>query len=215
MSRIVDAMAGAHERIARPQLCSVVDEQHAPGGVSRRDRPKSEVTEAARVPPIELDDLGRGNPPPFEVRSHPERRDESGVAVLERDDRRIVEMVVVIVGEHHSGQSWQVAERERRGKPSLRASEADRPDALAPHWVGEEAMSVDLEQDRRVAQPRYAYPRGGWGREAAWFYGNRARRRRGLHIGPARELVTDGRPEIVHDRLWVLEVRAFPLRGVL
>src|SRR5260370_39811615 len=138
MSRIVDAMAGAHERIARPQLCSVVDEQHAPGGVSRRDRPKSEVTEAARVPPIELDDLGRGNPPPFEVRSHPERRDESGVAVLERDDRRIVEMVVVIVGEHHGVEGRQVAERAWRGEPSPPARAADPPAPPPPPPAGAE-----------------------------------------------------------------------------
>src|SRR5260370_3802767 len=127
-------MAGAHERIARPQLCSVVDEQHAPGGVSRRDRPKSEVTEAARVPPIELDDLRRGNPPPFEVRSHPERRDENGVAVLERDDRRIVEMVVVIVGEHHSVQSRQGAERERRRTTPAPAPPTPPPHPPAPPW---------------------------------------------------------------------------------
>jgi|HubBroStandDraft_6_1064221.scaffolds.fasta_scaffold160488_3 hypothetical protein len=76
-------------------------------------------------------------------------------------------------------------------------------------------MSVDLEQDRRVAQPRYAYPRGGWGRETARFYGNSARRRRGLRIGSAPELVNDGRPEVVHDRLRVLEVRALPLGRLL
>src|SRR5580658_2997113 len=92
-------MAGADERIARPQLCSVVDEEHASGGVSRGERPKSQVTEAARVPPIELDDLRGGNAPPFKVGSHPKRAHKRRGAVLESDDRRIVEVVVVVVGD--------------------------------------------------------------------------------------------------------------------
>src|SRR5580704_10156789 len=204
-------MAGADERITRPQLCPVVDEEHASGGVSRGNRPENKVTEGARVPPIELDDLRRRNPPPFEVGADPERAHEHRGAVLESDDRRVVEVVVVVVGDEHGIEGRQVTDGEQRRKETLGTGEADGPDPFAPHRVGEEAMPIDLEQDRRMAQPRNADSRGGRRRETAWFYGNRARWGRGLHVGPARELVTDGRPEVVHDRLRVLEVRPLPL----
>src|ERR1700691_498227 len=163
-------MAGADERIARPQLCSVVDEEHASGGVSRGDRPKSQVTEAARVPPIELDDLRRGNPPPFEVGPDPERAHERRSTVLESDDRRVVKVVVVVVGDEDGIEGRQVTDGEQRRKEAPGAGEVDGADPFAPHRVGEEAVSVSLEQDRGVAQPRDADPRGWRRREPAWVY---------------------------------------------
>src|ERR1700733_9204217 len=92
--RVVDPMASAQQRIARPQLRPVIEE-HASRGVPRRHRPESQVSEGAGVPPVELDDLRRGNAPPLEVRSHAEWSDESNVAVLEGDNRRVIEVIVV------------------------------------------------------------------------------------------------------------------------
>jgi hypothetical protein len=145
----------------------------------------------------------------------PERAHERRGAVLESDDRRVVEMVVVVVGDEDGIERRQVTDGEQRRKETLGADEVDRPDPFAPHRVGEEAMPIDLEQDRRMAQPRDADSRDGRRRETARFYGNRARRKRGLHVGAARELVPDGRPDVVHDRLRVLEVRALPLGRLL
>ena len=53
-------MASARERIARPELRPVVEEQHPAGGMSCWYRPDSQVSERVRVPPVELDDLPRG-----------------------------------------------------------------------------------------------------------------------------------------------------------
>src|SRR5580704_5335858 len=158
--------------------------------MSRGHGPQSQVPEAVRVPPIELDDLRRGNAPPFEVGPDPERADERRDSVLESDDRGVVEVVVVVVGDEDRIEGRQVTDGEQRRKETLGAGEVDGPDPFAPHRVGEEVMPVDLEQYRRMAEPRDADSRGGRPRETAWFYDNRARRKCGLHIGPARELVT-------------------------
>src|SRR5258706_16480619 len=97
-----------------------------------------------RTPPVELDNLRRWNAPPFEVRSHPERSDEDEVAVLEGDDRRIVEVIVMVVREQDCVEGRQVAESKQRREPALWSGETGRPHPLAPHGIGEEAMPIDL-----------------------------------------------------------------------
>ncbi len=134
---------------------------------------------------------------------------------LQGDDRLVVEVIVVVVGEHDGVERRQVAESEQRGKPALGSGETGRPDPLAPHGVGEEAMPVDLEQNGRVAQPGHAQPRGRRRREAVGLDRNGTRRRPGLHVGVGPEEGHDGGPRVVDDRLRILEVRALPLGRLL
>src|SRR5258708_7287442 len=101
-------MPRAQKRKARPELRSIVEDERASGGVPRRRRPKNQISEGARPPPVELDDLRRGNTPALEMRSHAERRDEPLVSILERDDGRVVEVVVVIVREQHGVERREV-----------------------------------------------------------------------------------------------------------
>ena len=56
----------------------------------------------------------------------------------------------MVMREHHRVQRRQVMERKQRGKPTLGAREVGRPDPLAPHRIGKEAVPVDLEQHCRV-----------------------------------------------------------------
>jgi len=92
---------------------------------------------------------------------HAERRDEEEAELLEGDDGRVVEVIVVIVRQDHGVERREIAEGDERREPPLRAREVDGPDAVAPYRIGEEAMAVDLEQDRRVAHPRHPQTRGG------------------------------------------------------
>ena len=62
-------------------------------------------------------------------------------------------VIVVVMGEHHCVQRRQVAESEQRGKPAPGSGEVGRPDVIAPHGVGEEAMPVDLEPCIGVWRP--------------------------------------------------------------
>jgi hypothetical protein len=64
----------------------------------------------------------------------------------------------MIVRKHHGVERRQIAESEQRREPSLWADNGTRPGTLAPNWIHEEAMAVDLQQNRRVAKPGDAQP---------------------------------------------------------
>src|SRR5260221_14763734 len=98
--------------------------------MSRRRRPKRQISESLRIPPIELDDLRCRNAPAFEVCSHPERSNEGEIAFFEGDDRRVVEVIVVVMREHYRVERRQVAESEQRREPALWSRESRRPDPL-------------------------------------------------------------------------------------
>jgi hypothetical protein len=103
--------------------------------VSRGRRVQDEVPEGLRVPPVELDDLRRGDAPPLEVRSDAEGRDEGDMPLPQSHDRVVVEVIVVVVREDHRVERRQSAQRDERRKPALGTGEADRPDAVAPDRI--------------------------------------------------------------------------------
>ena len=111
------------------------------------------LRQRVRLPPVELDDaLGR-HAPGLEVRAHAERGDEGHVALRQRADRRVVEVVVVIVRDHHRVERRQRADRDRHRLEALRAGPLRGRGALAPHRVGQHAQPVDLDQHRGMAEP--------------------------------------------------------------
>jgi hypothetical protein len=72
-------------------------------------------------------------------------------------------------------------------------------------------MSVDLEHHGRVAQPGHPQPRWGWRCEAARLDQSGARTRLGRHVGVGLEERNHRGPQVVYQRLRVLEVGAVPL----
>ena len=68
---------GARPRtLASPELRPVVEDEMRPEACRAGVGHKREISERAGLPPVELDNLRRGNAPPFEVRSDSERRNE-------------------------------------------------------------------------------------------------------------------------------------------
>ena len=81
--------------------------------------------------------------------------------------RRVVEVVVVVVRDHHRVERRQRLDRHRHGLEALRPAKRHRRGALAPHRIGEHAHAVDLEQHRRVAEPGGAQAALGARRQAS------------------------------------------------
>jgi hypothetical protein len=104
------------------------------------------------LPPVELGDaLGR-DAPRLEVRADPERADERNIGSREHPQRRVVQMVVVVVRKQHDVHRRHRREGHGHRLEAARAHPPRRRRALTPDRVGEDACSVDLEQDGRVPE---------------------------------------------------------------
>jgi hypothetical protein len=90
------------------------------------------------------------------VRADAERRQPSARPGSARRARGPwgVEVVVVVVREHHEVDRRQRVERDARGRVAPRAGERHRRGALAPHRVGEHVPAAELQQEGGVAHPR-------------------------------------------------------------
>ena len=118
----------------------------------------SAVGSAMRLPPVELGDaLGRT---PQASRCAPTPSDvTNGTSRLRQlADRRVVEVVVVVVRDDHHVERRQRAQAHRHGLEALRARRTATASARSPHRIGEHAQAVDLDQHRRVAEPGGAQP---------------------------------------------------------
>jgi hypothetical protein len=122
-------------------------------------RSEFEIAQRVALPPIELGDLLRGNSKLLEVRSHAERRDERGATLRELDHRGLAQVVVVIVRDQHRVERRQLRHRHGRRMKSLGPRKRHRPETIAEHGIRDHALAVDLEQHRRVSEPRDAQPR--------------------------------------------------------
>ena len=118
--------------------------------------------QAMRLPPVELDDaLGR-YAPRFEVRSDAQRRHHRHRAVPgERMDRRVVQVVVVIVRDQHRVHRRQIPQAHRNRLKALGPDQPERRRALAPDGVGQHAHAIDLDQHRRMTEPGHSQAAGG------------------------------------------------------
>ena len=144
------------------------------------------VRQSMRFPPVEFDDALGPHAPRLEMRADAERRHERYVALRQFANRRIVEMVVVIVRHDHDVDRRQRAKRHRHRLEPLRSGETGGRGARSPDRIGEHAQAVDLDQHRRMTEPRRAQaryrlacatPRAGSSRAAARA-ARAARRRR-------------------------------------
>ena len=104
--------------------------------------------------PVEFDDALVGNAPITQVRTDTERNDERGpLAASQRDDGVDVEVVVMVVADDDRVQGRQRFQRHRRRMHPRRADDVRGRAAFTPHRVGQNAVAVDLQQRRRVAEP--------------------------------------------------------------
>jgi hypothetical protein len=96
--------------------------------------------------------MGR-HTPGLEVRTHAQRRDERHVALRQRTDRGVVEVVVVIVRDHDRVEGRQGTDRDGHRLKPLRARPLRWGGARTPHGICQYAQSVDLDQYRRMSEP--------------------------------------------------------------
>ena len=114
-----------------------------------------------RFPPIELGDPVCRHAPRFEMRADAERGDKRHVTPCQLANGRVVEMIVVIVGDEHHVHGRQCAERNRDRLEAFRTREPGRRRARSPDRVGQYAQPVDLDQHRGMAKPRRTQPGAG------------------------------------------------------
>ena len=145
MARVLGRQAGVaaeeHRMPARPDdqrrpQRRVAVLQAAAGEVLRRRGRDRQVGAGQRVrfPPVELGDALCRHAPGFEVRADAERGDEGHVAPRQFANRRVVEVIVVIVGDEHQVHRRQCAQRNRApaGSASARAAATARRAAPRP-----------------------------------------------------------------------------------
>ena len=113
------------------------------------------------LPPIQLvDALGR-NAPALQVRADAERGDKGHAGARQHLDGRVVQVVVVVVRDHHRVHLGHVAQRHRRWLKALGADQRAGRGARAPHRIGQHAVAVDLQQHAGMAEPAGAHAAGG------------------------------------------------------
>ncbi len=100
-----------------------------------------------------------GTPHALQVRTDPERREERHLPLGQLQDRRIVQVVIVIVRHDHGVDLGQLRDRHRHGLKALRARKRHGRRALAPHGIGQHTGAVDLQQHRRMPEPGGAQAR--------------------------------------------------------
>ena len=114
------------------------------------------------LPPVELGDaLGR-HTPGLQVRAHAERGHEGHGAVAgQRADGGVVQVVVVVVRDHHHVHLGHFAQAQRHRLETFGAEQAKRRSARAPDRVGQHLVAVHLQQHGGVAEPGGAQARVG------------------------------------------------------
>jgi hypothetical protein len=147
VARVVRAVRSSDHGKAAPQGSGVADAKGPTRDVPRGRDDEFEIAHARVLPPIELDDVPRRHAPVFEVRTDAERDHEGGVPILHGDDGRAVEVIVVIVRDHHRIDGRQITERDERPVPAPWPGKAHGTDALAPHRIDQDAVPVDFDQE--------------------------------------------------------------------
>ena len=70
--------------------------------------------QAVALPPVELGDARSRHAEGLQMRAHAQRGDEGHAGLRQLAHRRVVEVVVVVVGDHHRVELRQCVERDRR-----------------------------------------------------------------------------------------------------
>src|SRR5215831_5506113 len=123
-----------------------------------RRRGETDTVDLNLLPPVQLHDAVWWNAPVLEAFAHAERCEEGrrNARLGERDDGPTIEMIVVVVRDDDGVELRERIEPRRRRMKALGARERQGRSATAPHRVSEDAHSIDLDEQRRVAQPRDA-----------------------------------------------------------
>ena len=142
---------GCGQHPAAPQRPAAVG-QTAAAPVVRRHEVEPHLTAARRgqrrrLPPVQLHDAAE--PAAGEPRAEPGRHEHRGGA-RQPADRGRVEVVVVVVRDHHGVDAVQRAERHARWRPAR----PDAGDAPGPHRVGQHGQPADPQHERGVPHPR-------------------------------------------------------------
>ena len=114
-----------------------------------------EPLHGGRLAPVKLDRVR--DPSVGEPALEPERDHEARIVGLrEATHRRLVEMVVVVVGDEHEVDAGELLEAESGRSVATDAQQTpERAGALSPCRVSEEANPVELDEYRRVADPSH------------------------------------------------------------
>ena len=183
----------------------------------RGAHPDAAFRELVRLPPVELGDARRRDAPGLEMRADAKRSHERHVERRQLADRRIVEVIVVVVRDDHEIERWQRVQRDRHGLEALRAREPRRRGAQPPDRIGEHAQAVDLDQHRRMTEPGGAQTAAGF--SAPGFERIHRRQRCLRHAAlAAAEKLGDGRHRHLRiaqprqDRVQVAKALARPAR---
>ena len=124
----------------------------APGEMLRRRGGHRHVAPAPLFPAVHLLDAVGGHAPFTQPRTDAERHEVAAHAVLQRRDRRHVEVVVVVVRQHHALDGRQFFQRKRRCVKAFRPEPREGRGARPEHRVDQPELAAQLEQVRRVAQ---------------------------------------------------------------
>ncbi len=160
VTAVVDPVLGPRDGPGRPEGVLLVAQTPA-AEVPRGRGGQTDSGDGRGLVPVELVDPVRGHTPALQVRTHAERYREDGGRVREGADRRKVEVVVVVVRDHHDVDRAEGTERQRRGVHTLGTGEGEGRTALAPHRVEEHPPSVDLGE--HAGMPHPGEPEAGGG----------------------------------------------------
>ena len=133
-------------------------EEPATGEVprGRADQAHRALTEGELVTPVELAYEVSGHAPAHEELPDPARGHEQHSELGHAQRRRAIEVVVVIVRVEHRIEPRELGEGQRVREEPAWTGAAHGPAAVGPHRIAEEALALELDEDRRVPQPRRA-----------------------------------------------------------
>ncbi len=153
-----------------------------PGAVvARRGRRQRQSGDPGRLLPVQFDQPVGRDAPVLQVRPDAQRDGEVRAGADQGADRVHVEVVVVVVGDHHHVDRAQGLQRDRVRVQPARADAGDRGAALAPDRVEQHPTALDLGQHRGVAQP--GQPQSVGRRDGQFLRAQRVDRDRGGGLG--------------------------------
>ena len=145
----------------RPQRAVAVAQAPAREMLGRRGR-EAQAVHLHVLPPVELAHLLGGHAPGHEPVAHAQRAQEEVDPGRQGADGGTVQMVVVVVREHHAAQRGQFMQGDGRRMKALGADEGKGRGALGKHRVGDPPAAAQFHQQRGVAQAvQAALGRGG------------------------------------------------------
>ena len=150
---VVGRVHGAVQGPAGPERLAV--DEAATGVVPGLGAGHPDAGDLGLTPPVERGDACLRHTPGQQVGVDAERHDVVRlVRLLELHDRRVVEVVVVVVADQHRVDRRDLGDGTGHGVHPPRARVTDGGDPLAEDRIDEEAGAVELEHRRRMAVPR-------------------------------------------------------------